>query len=95
MDAEAIERIALEVLGSESAPVPQVDFGPEESPFPCVKLRREVMEVSAPLFLIGAKLSVEKSGEAACASGWWPVWPCAYSAALHPPFTPGSMPRAY
>ncbi len=65
VDAEAIERIALEVLGSESAPVPQVDFGPEESPFPCVKLRREVMEVSAPLFLIGAKLSVEKSGEAA------------------------------
>ena len=43
VDAEAIERIALEVLGSESAPVPQVDFGPEESPFPCVKLRREVM----------------------------------------------------
>lgn len=65
VDPAAIERIALEVLGTDCAPVPVADFGPEESLFPAAKLRRETMEVSAPLFLIGSKLRAEKEGQAA------------------------------
>lgn len=63
--AEEIERIALEVLGTELAPVPRADFGEPESLLPDRQLRREAMEVSAPLFLIGSKLAVEKEGKAA------------------------------
>lgn len=64
-DPATIERIALETLGADCAPVPETDFGPAESPLPALRLRREAMEVSAPLFLIGSKLKVEKDGQAA------------------------------
>ena len=65
VDPAEIERIAREVLGVERAPVPAADFGEEESLLPLQSLRREHMEVAAPLFLIGAKLRAEQSGEAA------------------------------
>ena len=65
VDPAEIERIAREVLGVERAPVPAADFGEEESLLPLQSLRRENMEVAAPLFLIGAKLRAEQSGEAA------------------------------
>ena len=65
VDPAEIERIAREVLGTERAPVPEADFGEAESLLPVVSLRRESMEVAAPLFLIGAKLQAEQSGEAA------------------------------
>lgn len=65
VDPAEIERIAREVLGTERAPVPEADFGEAESLLPVESLRRESMEVAAPLFLIGAKLRAEQSGEAA------------------------------
>ncbi len=65
VDPAAIERIALEVLGTDCAPVPRADFGAPESPLPATSVRRETMEVSSPLFLIGSKLDTEKAGEAA------------------------------
>lgn len=65
VDPAEIERIAREVLGTSCAPVPEADFGPEENLLPVEPLRRESMEVAAPLFLIGAKLKAEKGGQAA------------------------------
>ena len=65
VDAAEIERIATEILGLERAGVPRADFGPAESLVPALRLRRETMEVSAPLFLIGSKLAAEKEGMAA------------------------------
>ena len=56
VDPEAIVCVAQEVLPKEKAPVPAADFGPEESLLPAERLRSEAMEVSAPQFLIGAKL---------------------------------------
>ena len=65
VDPADIEKIAREVLGTACAPVPQADFGGEESLLPVRTLRQENMEVAAPLFLIGAKLKAEKGGQAA------------------------------
>lgn len=65
VDPALIARIAREELGTERAPVPEADFGAEESLLPLQALRRESMEVAAPLFLIGAKLRAEKGGQAA------------------------------
>jgi len=64
VDPEDIARIAEEELPGELMSVAQADFGPEESLLPVEKLRRKHMEVAAPLFFIGAKLKVEKEGEA-------------------------------
>ena len=63
VDPERIEALARELLSEERAPVPAADFGPEEGPLPVEALHREPMPVSAPQFLIGAKLRPE-SGEA-------------------------------
>lgn len=65
VDPALIERIAWEELGAACAPVPAADFGEEESLLPAETLRRETMEVAAPLFLIGSKLRAEKGGLAA------------------------------
>ena len=62
---QSVVDIAREELGEERAPVPEADFGEAESLLPLQSLRREHMEVAAPLFLIGAKLRAEQSGEAA------------------------------
>lgn len=56
VDAEKIRAIAEELLPKDRSPVPSADFGPEEGPLPVSPLRREAMSVSAPQFLIGAKL---------------------------------------
>ena len=65
VDPEAIARIAAEVLPGEKAPVPRADFGEAESLLPAGRLRRTEMEVSAPQFLIGAKLLPGLRGEEA------------------------------
>ena len=65
VDPEAVCRIAGEVLPKEKAPVPAADFGEAESLLPAESFRREEMEVSAPQFLIGAKLTPGLGGEAA------------------------------
>ena len=56
VDPARIEAMAAEILPKECAPVPRADFGPEEGPLPVETLHREAMPVSAPQFLIGAKL---------------------------------------
>ena len=62
VDAEDIARIAEEELPRELAPVPKADFGEAESLLPVETERRVAMEVSAPQFLIGAKLSQSDGG---------------------------------
>ena len=62
VDPERIEELVRAALPAEKAPVPEADFGPEEDLLPCEALHREAMTVSAPQFLIGAKLRAE-SGE--------------------------------
>jgi predicted Zn-dependent peptidase len=57
VEPEEVARIARETLPAESAPRPQADFGPAESPLPLEPLHRAQMDVAAPQFLIGAKLS--------------------------------------
>lgn len=56
VDPERIEALALACLPGDAGPVPEPDFGPEESLLPQASERREAMAVSAPQFLIGAKL---------------------------------------
>ena len=62
VDPEDIERIAREALTEDCAPVPRADFGESESLLPVEKERRVKMEVSAPQFLIGAKLPQSQGG---------------------------------
>ena len=64
VDPDEIERIAEECLSDELMPVPKADFGEKESLFPASRYRCEAMEVSAPQFLIGAKLEPVTGGEA-------------------------------
>ncbi len=65
VDPERVRAIAAELLPGEAGPMPEVDFGPEESLLPVESLVRGEADVSAPQFLIGAKLRAEKQGEAA------------------------------
>ena len=60
VDPEHIEALVLELLPGEKAPVPKADFGPEEDLLPLESVHREAMPVSAPQFLIGAKLNAEE-----------------------------------
>ena len=65
VDPEKVARIAEEMLPKEKAPVPRADFGPKEDILPAKPYRSEEMEVSAPQFLIGAKLEPDLSGQEA------------------------------
>ena len=60
---EEIYRIALEVLGDEAGSPPKADFGPEESLLPLESFKSVEMAVSAPQFLIGAKLRHAVGGD--------------------------------
>ena len=62
VEPEEILRIAEEALPKEHAPVPQADFGPAEGLLPAGTRMVEQMEVSAPQFLIGAKLPGDLHG---------------------------------
>lgn len=62
VEPEDIVRIAREELGTELAPVPKANFGEPESLLPVKSIHREQMEVSAPQFLIGAKLPQSSGG---------------------------------
>lgn len=63
VDPEAIYRIALEELGEECGSVPSADFGPGETLYPLASFKSVEMAVSAPQFLIGAKLRHAEGGE--------------------------------
>lgn len=65
VDPERIRAIAEELLPKERAPIPEADLGEPEDLFPAEPLHREAMAVSAPQFLIGAKLPPVEDGEAA------------------------------
>ena len=65
VDPAEVARIARETLGEEARPVPTADFGEPESLLPLERLQRQQMDVSAPQFLIGAKLPPAPAGEEA------------------------------
>ncbi|MBR1457305.1 MAG: insulinase family protein, partial [Oscillospiraceae bacterium] len=65
VDPERILAIAQEELPAESGSVPEADFGKPEDPLPVEPFARLSMPVSAPQFLIGAKLRPAPAGEAA------------------------------
>lgn len=62
VDPGKIAAIAREVLPGERAPVPAADFGEPESLLPVNAYNRLSMAVSAPQFLIGAKLQPAPAG---------------------------------
>ena len=64
IDPEAVYTIALETLSEEKQPIPHADFGAAEGDIPVCLRKEEAMEVSAPQFLIGAKLVPAEDGEA-------------------------------
>lgn len=61
-DPEKIIEIAEEILPSERAEIPKADMGEAESDKPLKTLNDEAMEVSAPQFLIGAKVAPAPEG---------------------------------
>ena len=63
IEPELVERIAAGELPSERAEVPRADFGGKEGPLPAGRECREKAPVSAPQFLIGAKLECARGGE--------------------------------
>lgn len=65
VDPELIARIAEEELPAEKAPVPEADFGEEEGLLPVSSFSTVEMEISAPQFLIGAKLRPGLTGDEA------------------------------
>ena len=57
VDPEAVRRAAMEVLPPEAGEVPGRDYGVPEGPLPAKTRFQRAMEVSAPQFIIGAKLA--------------------------------------
>lgn len=62
VDPQRVLEIALEELPGELLPAPKADFGEPEDLCPSQRLRREQMAVSAPQFIIGAKVPQAGSG---------------------------------
>lgn len=60
---EKIVEIAGEILPAERAEVPEADMGTKESDKPVRTFNEEKMEVSAPQFLIGAKVAPAPGGD--------------------------------
>lgn len=65
LDPERVFTIAEEELSPERSELPEADFGQPEDMLPLARERRVEMSVSAPLFMIGAKLRPAAAGEAA------------------------------
>lgn len=61
-DPERVYEIAQSILPKEKAEIPQADLGEKESDFPSETYHEEHMELSAPQFLIGAKVSPAENG---------------------------------
>ena len=62
VDPEAVRRAAMEVLPPEAGEVPGRDYGAPEGPLPAKPRFQRAMEVSAPQFIIGAKLDTCPGG---------------------------------
>ena len=63
-EPQEIFDIAAEILPSEKAEIPETDFGEKESEYPIETYHEESMELSAPQFYIGAKLTPAEGGDA-------------------------------
>lgn len=63
-DPERIYEIAKEILPEEKAEIPSADLGEKESDVPTKPYHEERMELSAPQFLIGAKVAPADKGDA-------------------------------
>lgn len=64
MDPEKVLEIAEKILPPEPGPVPEADFGPAEAETPAATRKEVKMELSAPQFLIGAKIPPAEKGDA-------------------------------
>ena len=64
VDPESVRTAAMELLPAEAGEVPGRDYGAPETLLPAKPRFQRAMEVSAPQFLIGAKLPYPESGEA-------------------------------
>jgi len=62
VEPELVIDTALKILPSEKAPKPAVDYGAEEPMLPVKQYTETAMEVSAPQFMLGAKVRPELSG---------------------------------
>ena len=63
VDPEAVKDAALELLDAERGPVPARDYGQPEGADPARARFSRAMEVSAPQFMLGAKLPGDGKGE--------------------------------
>lgn len=64
VDPQRVEDAARRILPAEAGEVPGRDYGPPEEEAPVRPRFRRAMEVSAPQFILGAKLDAETSGGA-------------------------------
>ena len=64
VDPESIVAKARKVLPREPGEVPQRDYGPEETQIPEQMRAEQKMEISLPIFLIGAKAAPVQKGRA-------------------------------
>ena len=62
VDPEAVVTAAERILPKEPGAVPERDYGAGESPLPGAHRAERTMEVSTPLFFLGAKLTAPESG---------------------------------
>ena len=63
-DPERVYDIALDILPKEKAEIPRSDLGEPESEYPTETYHEEKMELSAPQFIIGAKVTPAEKGDA-------------------------------
>ena len=63
VEPDSVEAAAIRILSPARAPVPEPDYGPIEGLSPCTARFSRDMDVSAPQFMIGAKLPCEGSGD--------------------------------
>lgn len=63
-DPQEIFDIAVEMLPAGRTEIPETDFGEKESEYPLETYHEENMEVSAPQFYIGAKVTPAEGAEA-------------------------------
>ena len=64
VDPQRVEDAARRILPAEAGEVPDRDYGPAEGELPVKPRFRRAMEVSAPQFILGAKLDAETGGDA-------------------------------
>lgn len=64
MEPQRVIDMAMELLPKEKMPAPEPDYGEPEGPLPDRTRFSANMEVSAPQFMLGAKIEAAKSGQA-------------------------------